>query len=148
MSEPGGWQSIEDMRMFSETEELCDTVWRVVGSWTHMAQDTAGKQLIRAVDSIGANLVEGEGRYHFREKLNFCYVARGSAREAAFWLRRAQARQLLPNDQAVAIQHSLHAVTRWINTLITQRRHWVSQVREDRADYGTELNDTEPDHME
>ena len=38
-------------------------------------------QLIRASRSIGANIAEGYGRYHYRENIQFCRQARGSLYE-------------------------------------------------------------------
>ena len=38
-------------------------------------------QLRRASSSIGANIAEGFGRYHFADKVKFYYQARGSLKE-------------------------------------------------------------------
>ena len=35
-----------------------------------------GAQLMDAVDSADANIAEGEGRYHFRDKLKYLYQSR------------------------------------------------------------------------
>ena len=47
------------------------------------------EQLIRSVDSIGANIAEGYGRASGRERARFFEFALGSAREAREWYRRA-----------------------------------------------------------
>ncbi|HEX9840199.1 MAG TPA: four helix bundle protein [Anaerolineales bacterium] len=39
------------------------------------------QQLKRAAQSIPANIAEGYGRYHFLDKVRFCYRARGSLTE-------------------------------------------------------------------
>lgn len=39
-------------------------------------------QLIRASRSFSANIAEGHGRYHFRDNIKFCRMARGSLNEA------------------------------------------------------------------
>jgi four helix bundle protein len=135
MSEQGGWQSIEDFGMFGETERLADEIWKVVMAWNSLAQDTIGKQLIRAADSVGANLVEGDGRYHHKEKLNFYYIARASTKETRYGIRRAQSRCLLASEQAESFLNRLESVSRWTNTLITQRRRWIAELREESEDY-------------
>jgi four helix bundle protein len=34
--------------------------------WDYFLKDTIGKQLVKAADSVAANLSEGFGRYHFK----------------------------------------------------------------------------------
>ena len=53
---------IEDMECFRLYVETADWVWDTVEGWKPLAQNTVGSQLIRACDSVGANLVEGDGR--------------------------------------------------------------------------------------
>lgn len=66
--------------------------------WGEFARDTLGKQFVRAADSVGANIAEGYGRYHWSDKLNFLYYARGSLYECKHWLGRSLRRRLI--DQA------------------------------------------------
>jgi four helix bundle protein len=63
------------------------------------AKDTVGKQLVRAADSIGANIAEGSGRGTDPEIRRFLRVARGSLYETQHWLRRAYRRKLLSEKQ-------------------------------------------------
>lgn len=135
MSEQGGWRSIEELEMFQAIERLSDEIWEVTMGWRHFAQDTVAKQLVRAADSIGANLVEGDGRYHHKEKLNFYDIARASAKETRYWIRRAKSRRLLTSEQADTFLSRLESILRWINTLITQRRQWIAELREDTENY-------------
>jgi four helix bundle protein len=74
-------KTLEELRIYQAAEELCDAIWEQVIQWERFARDTAGRQLVEAADSIGANIAEGYGRYHFREDLTFLYYARGSAKE-------------------------------------------------------------------
>jgi len=70
--------SFENLEVYRLAERLADEVWRDVGKWGALARDTVGKQLIRAADSVGANLAEGVGRGTYRENRRFVRVARGS----------------------------------------------------------------------
>jgi len=135
MGESQDWTCIEDLDMFKNFEALADEVWDEVQSWNPFARDSVGKQLVRAVDSVGANLVEGDGRYHLKEKLNYCYIARGSVRETLYWLRRARRRRLSKPERLDQIQTRLEGTRRWINTPIGQRRRWIGSVREEAAVY-------------
>ena len=44
--------------------------------WNYFEKDTIGKQLIKAIDSVAANLSEGFGRYFYKENRQFCYYSR------------------------------------------------------------------------
>ncbi|MGD1942194.1 MAG: four helix bundle protein [Leptolyngbyaceae cyanobacterium] len=61
-------------------------------------KDTVGKQLVRSIDSIGANIAEGAGRGSYRDNGRFITIARGSLTETQHWLRRAQVRNLLTSE--------------------------------------------------
>lgn len=130
------WQSIEEFQAFKELERLSDEVWDLVAAWNPLAKDTLGKQLVRAMDSVGANLVEGDGRYTVKEKVHYCYIARGSLKEAGYWMRRAQQRHLVKESQAEPLIERMERMHRWINTLIRKRREWM-EVREDTEEYFT-----------
>jgi len=73
---------VERMEFFGRYVAVSNWVWSVVGDWSIFARDTVGKQLVRACDSVGANLVEGDGRYSNMDALHFFVIARASAREA------------------------------------------------------------------
>jgi four helix bundle protein len=82
-------------------EKLGDEVWAIVASWDHFAKETLGKQLVRAADSIGANIAEGLGRGSFPDNRRFVRTARSSLNETKHWVRRADQRRLL-KAEAVA----------------------------------------------
>jgi len=88
-------QSLEEIEVYVMAEEIADKWWEIVSRWTPFAQDTVGKQLIRAVDSIRANIAESYGRYHYGEKINLLYYSRGSLYESKFFTRRARKRKLI-----------------------------------------------------
>ena len=69
---------LEDLEVYQLAESFSDEIWFTVLEWDYFAKDTLGKQLVRSADSIGANIAEGFGRYHFKENKNFCYFSRGS----------------------------------------------------------------------
>jgi len=90
---------VEDLEIYQMAEELADKVWNICVRWDYFAKDTIGKQIVRAADSISANLAEGHGRYHFKDRLRFCYYARGSLEETKTWLSKAKRRNLIPKEE-------------------------------------------------
>ncbi|PCJ81859.1 MAG: four helix bundle protein [Flavobacteriales bacterium] len=89
---------LEELRVYKQSMELGDQVWGIVEQWDWFAKDTVGKQLVRSVDSVAANLSEGFGRYHYRETINFGYYSRGSLYETKTWLTKAHNRKLMSDE--------------------------------------------------
>jgi len=96
--------NLEKLRVYELSEELADSIWSIVLGWNILARDTVGKQLVRAEDSIGANIAEGTGRGTFLDDRRFVRIARGSLNETQHWLRRAYKRQLLSSRQISTIK--------------------------------------------
>ncbi|MDB5145629.1 MAG: four helix bundle protein [Mucilaginibacter sp.] len=73
-------------------------------------EDTVGKQIVRSADSIGANIAEGYGRYHYKENRNFCYFSRGSIIETKGWLKKSKTRKLLSEEQFNLLYEKLQTI--------------------------------------
>jgi len=89
----------ERLAVYQLSEQLADDVWNLVLAWPRLAQDTVGKQLIHACDSIGANIAEGSGKGTYADNRRYVRVARGSLYESRHWLRRAFRRKLLAAEE-------------------------------------------------
>lgn len=92
--------NFEKLRVYKLAETLADGIWDVVINWDYLAMDTVGKQMIRAAESIGANIAEGTGRGTPQDNRRFIRMARGSLYETQHRLRRAYKRSLLSKQQS------------------------------------------------
>ena len=111
--------SLEDVRVLKNAEEISDAIYKIASRWDEFAKDVVGKQISRAADSIGANIAESFGRYHFGEKIQFLYYSRGSVFETKYWLNRASARELmLPADSRSYVTR-LTDIARQLNLYIS-----------------------------
>ena len=107
--------TFETLRVLKSTEEIADALWKHVVRWDDFAKDVVGKQLARAADSVRANIAEAFGHYHFGEKLQFLYYARGSIFETKYWLNRARARELLTEPETRQYVRDVTALARQLN---------------------------------
>ena len=64
--------SFENLQVYKLSEKLADEVWTVVTSWEQFAKTTVGKQMVRAADSVGANIAEGSGRRKISRQPTLC----------------------------------------------------------------------------
>jgi four helix bundle protein len=113
---------IEDTPVYLLACSVADELWDIILGWDAFAQRSLGGQLVRAADSVGANLVEGDGRGSDPDALRFFVFARASAREARHWVRTAARRDLLDAKQAEDIDLRLVEIAKSINGLIAYRR--------------------------
>lgn len=90
---------LEELRVYQLSMKLAEDVWDIVIKWDYFAKDTIGKQLIRSVDSVAANLSEGFGRFFYKEERQFCYYSRGSLSETKTWLTKASNRKLITIEE-------------------------------------------------
>ncbi|MFQ5606121.1 MAG: four helix bundle protein [bacterium] len=96
-------RGFEQLEVYQLSENLADKVWEIVINWTPFARHSVGMQLVRAVDSIRANIAEGRG-WRFKDNQRFVKIAQGSLNETKHWLRRAYKRQLLTEAQIEALK--------------------------------------------
>ncbi|MBM4423858.1 MAG: four helix bundle protein [Chloroflexi bacterium] len=108
--------TFDDLRVLKIAEEIADSIWKRAAHWDKFAREVVGVQLAKAADSIGANIAESFGRFHFGEKLQFLYFARGSLFETKHWLNRAQSRELMPLAEAQQHASQLTDLVRQLNT--------------------------------
>ena len=90
---------LNDLRIYNQSIEIGEFIWKLVIKWDYFSKDTVGKQLVRSTDSISANISEGFGRYHFKDNRNFLFYARGSLYETNTWLTKAYNRKLLEEPE-------------------------------------------------
>lgn len=123
----------EELEVLRAAEGIADGIWRRVVLWDPFARNVVGEQLAKAGDSIGANVAEAYGRFHYGEKLQFLYYARGSLFETKYWLNLAQERQLMPSAQVQEHTSQLTDLARQLNAfaadLKAQRQDSQSQPR-------------------
>jgi len=93
-----------DLRVYQRAETSADTVWEIVSTWHTFARETIGKQLIRAADSIGANLAESYSRGSFLDNKRFVEIASGSLYEVRHFLRRTDKRKLISFESRKLLQ--------------------------------------------
>jgi four helix bundle protein len=103
--------NFENLKVYQLSENIADLVWDIVIKWDRLAQDTVGKQLIRAADSVGANIAEGTGRGSYADNRRFARIARGSLFEVKHWLRRAYRRVLLSKNEVSELQGLINELT-------------------------------------
>ena len=109
---------LNDISSYKTAFNLANYVWGIVVKWDYFARDTMGKQFVRSIDSISANIAEGFGRYGKRDKIKFYRIALGSIKESLDWNEKAKVRNLLKKDEHQYILEKLGKLNKDVYSLI------------------------------
>ena len=133
---------IENTDLLRRVETLADAVYALVRKWDGSDQDTMGKQLVRAVDSMGANLVDGDGCGSDADSVRFFRYSRSSGREAQWWINRVVARGIEPPHVCARLIEEITECVKMVNGLIRYRTSL--KVKEPLASYDDPFDDHNP----
>ena len=81
-----GVNNFYDLRVWQDAHKLVLEIYKITKDFPKEEKYGIIDQLRRASSSITANIAEGFGRYHFKEKTRFYYQARGSLVEVQNFL--------------------------------------------------------------
>jgi four helix bundle protein len=109
----------ERFRGYERSVQLADAVSRHVSTWESFHRWSIGIQLVRAADSIGANIAEGFGRSRGADRRRMFLIARRSIHETRHWLRLAHDRGLL---DSTSLDTALVEIAKLTNGLIRTER--------------------------
>ena len=115
---PSSKPNFENLKVYCLAEDLSDQIWNIVATWSDFAKRTVGAQIVRAVDSIGANVAEGVSRGTHADNRRFVRTARGSLYETIHFLRRAYRRRLLTKAQTQTLKTLLQELPPRLNAYL------------------------------
>ena len=115
-------KEVYELDVYRLAEDLSDLIWHAYDGWPPKAQHTLGLQVIRAGDSIAANIAEGYGRYTPADRRKFYLYARGSFEETKAWLRKAIRRDVIGADEVVSYRTLVDALGPKLNAFINSTR--------------------------
>ncbi|CAG0947693.1 hypothetical protein ANRL1_04435 [Anaerolineae bacterium] len=121
------YERLEDLRVYQTAIEIADAIWDETIHWKFFEKDTLGKQLVRAADSISANIAESYGRTGTKDVVHFLIYARGSLYETKDHLEKALRRKLVSPDRGIAILKRLAELAPALNAYITAKRKILRQ---------------------
>lgn len=110
--------TLEKLEVYNLAEVFSDRIWMIVEKWDFFKKDTFGKQLVRAADSISANIAEGYGRYYYKESNQFYFYARGSAQETKSLNSKCQRRNIIEEKLSSELRNEAERILTMLNAFI------------------------------
>ena len=109
---------LKDLEIYNLTLDLSEEVWEIYNSLTNDLKYNIGSQVIRSVDSIGANIAEGYGRFYYKDSIRFYYNARISLWESKHWVLLLYKRNLVSKEKYIKIIKKLEVLGKKLNGFI------------------------------
>jgi len=72
---------LKDLEVYQLAREASKIAWEIYQELSWQDKKTMGDQFLQATDSVGANIAEGYGRFHYLDRIKFYYNSRGSLNE-------------------------------------------------------------------
>ena len=110
--------NVNKIDAYNRSFDLSNVIWDIVMKWDYFAKSTVGKQLVNSADSISANIAEGFGRYHKKDKIKFYRYSNGSLIESIDWVKKSEVRDLITKEQFDYIINNLTELPKELNQLI------------------------------
>ena len=98
--ESSGYIELKNLEVYQISRQLSSIVWKIYCGMNFEDRKHMGDQFLRSADSVGANIAEGYGRYHYLDKVRFYHNARGSHLESfTHWLELLSEREKISTEE-------------------------------------------------
>lgn len=91
---------LHDLMVYQLARELSRFAWKIFERLVWEDKKIMGFQFVESADSIGANIAEGYGRFHYLDRIKFYYNSRGSYNEFRIhWLELLMERNKISQEE-------------------------------------------------
>jgi len=110
--------SFTDLETWKQARKIRNIISGLVKGFPVEEKYRLTDQVVRSSRSIGNNLAEGHGRFHYQDNIRFCIMARGSLTETLDHLIIALDEQIITNEMLLTFQAEYDSCLRLINGYI------------------------------
>ena len=124
---------LKELKVYQLARNLSSKAWNIYSRMKFEEKKIIGDQFITSADSIGVNIAEGYGRYHYLDKAHFYYNSRGSLIECfEHWLELLRERKMISDNEHDEFLEIAKDLQIKLNNLITQTKNERNKEKEDR----------------
>ena len=100
MEQKNGYIILKNLEVYQLSREMSRLGWAIYEPLDWRIKKINGDQFIESTDSVGANIAEGYGRYHYLDRIKFYYHARASLMECSeHWVELMYERKLISEQE-------------------------------------------------
>lgn len=115
-------RNFTDLEIWKEAHRLTLEIYKITKSFPKTEIYGLTSQIRRASVSVGLNIAEGYGRYHFDEEINFLFNARGSIREVQSCLLLSRDLKQINKNTAMQLYYDYSILTKRLNSFINYKK--------------------------
>ncbi|HVO29027.1 MAG TPA: four helix bundle protein, partial [Candidatus Paceibacterota bacterium] len=115
-------QAFTDLYAWQEAHTLVMLIYRYTGNFPGTEMFGLTSQMRRAAISITSNIAEGFGRYTYKERVRFYYLAQGSLTELKSQIIEADALGYLAGDHCRALIKQSDLAHKFLQGLIKKSK--------------------------
>ncbi|OGF26459.1 four helix bundle protein [Candidatus Falkowbacteria bacterium RIFOXYC2_FULL_47_12] len=108
-----------NLDVYKMAVELSRDAWRIYERLDWRDKKILGDQFIESTDSVGANIAEGYGRYHYKDRIKFYYNSRGSLLESQHWILLLYERKKISKEEFMSLLGKQKMVHSKLNSYIS-----------------------------
>jgi len=117
------YKSFEDTPVWQRAHGLVLKIYEISTRFPKEEMYSLTSQIRRAVISVEANIAEAFGRYHYLDKLNFYYNARGSLEESKSHWMTTKDLKYITQDKYEELKIEIEQVEEELNKIIVTLRN-------------------------
>ena len=119
MERQGEYLTLDNLKVYQLSLIYSKEAWEIYEKLSMPLKIAIGSQHIRSTDSVGANIAEGYGRFHYLDKIKFYYNARASLAESCdHWLELLKERDKIKDTNYQKIQRIKEKLSLKLNNFI------------------------------
>jgi four helix bundle protein len=113
---------LKDLEIYKLSRKLSAEAWKIFEKMDYETKKIIGYQWITSIDSVGANIAEGFGRFHYLDKNKFNLNARGSLLEAIHWTELLGERKKISDSDVKHLSSIINELHPKLNKYISTTR--------------------------
>ena len=111
---------LNDLEVYKLAKELSRIGWEIYQDLNWQTRKIMGDQFIESVDSVGANIAEGYGRFHYLDRIKFYYNSRASLIECNdHWIELLKERKKIDDKKYKKFKKVAENLSIKLNNFIT-----------------------------
>ena len=110
--------SFTELEVWKQSKKIRILISEITKSFPVEEKYRLADQIIRSSRSIGNNLAEGHGRFHYQDNIRFCIMARGSLSETLDHILIAHEEKFVTDEILQTFQAEYESCLRLLNGYI------------------------------